>query len=464
LPRVQELFEARKPKGQAVLAEISGTLQTSGDKTSKTITIHDDEGNFRDYVVSARAQLMPGIVDGCEVHVGQQLTRGSVNPHDLLRLTDPNHTLRYIVGQVQDVYVSQGVDINDKHIEVIARQMLRKVAVLDAGDSEFLPGRQVNRFDFEKVANELIAEGKEPPVGQPLLLGITKASLATDSWLSAASFQETTKVLTDAAIEGKTDYLAGLKENVIIGKPIPAGTGLRRYRDVRLTYKGRPVDKISGDTLPDFAPDALREIEELLPQPQDWSLDNDSYFNNTGFSNNFFTSTGLGTHRGHNLTDEEARLYIYDDLGVSQRWANKFSEASIETVADLIGHTEEDLLRIEGIGVKAIEELKEGLAARDLLHVIEDDLTASSDDMSQLLDMVFSPDDTILIGGSEPATFNTDGEEMLGEALPPRSYQRNYEELNALLDSMNDLSSLGFGVTSAEDEAASNEAQENGEE
>ncbi|MDE8701434.1 DNA-directed RNA polymerase subunit beta' [Adlercreutzia equolifaciens] len=462
LPRVQELFEARKPKGQAVLAEISGVMQVTGDKMSKTITIHDQEGNYREYVVSARAQLLPGIYDGCEVRVGQQLTKGSVNPHDLLRLTDPNTTLRYIVGQVQDVYVSQGVDINDKHIEVIARQMLRKVAVIDAGDSDFLPGRQVNRFEFEKVANELIAEGKEPPVGQPLLLGITKASLATDSWLSAASFQETTKVLTDAAIEGKTDYLAGLKENVIIGKPIPAGTGLKRYRDVRLTYKGRPVERVNGDSLPDFAPDALREIEELLPQPQDWSLDTDGYFNSTGSFGGYYSA--LSGHRGHNLSDEDARLYIYDDLGVSQRWANKFSEAGIETVADLLGHTEEDLLRIEGIGVKAIEELKEGLEARDLMHVIEDDLAASSDDMSQLLDMVFSPDDTILIGGDEPATFNTDGEEMLGEALPPRSYQRNLEELDALLGSVGSLGGLGFGVTSAEDEAASNAAMEDGEE
>ncbi|WP_295998215.1 DNA-directed RNA polymerase subunit beta' [uncultured Adlercreutzia sp.] len=462
LPRVQELFEARKPKGQAVLAEISGTMQVTGDKMSKTITIHDQEGNYREYVVSARAQLLPGIYDGCEVRVGQQLTKGSVNPHDLLRLTDPNTTLRYIVGQVQDVYVSQGVDINDKHIEVIARQMLRKVAVIDAGDSDFLPGRQVNRFEFEKVANELIAEGKEPPVGQPLLLGITKASLATDSWLSAASFQETTKVLTDAAIEGKTDYLAGLKENVIIGKPIPAGTGLKRYRDVRLTYKGRPVERVNGDSLPDFAPDALREIEELLPQPQDWSLDTDGYFNSTGSFGGYYSA--LSGHRGHNLSDEDARLYIYDDLGVSQRWANKFSEAGIETVADLLGHTEEDLLRIEGIGVKAIEELKEGLEARDLMHVIEDDLAASSDDMSQLLDMVFSPDDTILIGGDEPPTFNTDGEEMLGEALPPRSYQRNLEELDALLGSVGSLGGLGFGVTSAEDEAASNAAMEDGEE
>ena len=460
LPRVQELFEARKPKGQAVLAEISGTLQVSGDKSSKTLTIHDQEGNYREYVVSARATLFPGVEDGGEVKVGQQLTKGSVNPHDLLRLTDPNTTLRYIVAQVQGVYVSQGVDINDKHIEVIARQMLRKVAVLDAGDSEFLPGRQVNRYEFENVANALIAEGKNPPVGQPLLLGITKASLATDSFLSAASFQETTKVLTDAAIEGKTDHLVGLKENVIIGKPIPAGTGLKRYREVGLTYKGRPTGKVIGDALPDTAPDALREVEELLPQPQDWSLDGDGYLNSMGSSyGNYYSGLSLG-HRGPQLSDEDARLYIFDDLGVSQRWANKFSEAGIETVADLVGHTEEDLLRIEGIGVKAIEELKEGLKEHDLLYVIEDDLSASSDDMSQLLDMVFSPDDNILIGGDEPATFNTEGEDMLGEALPPRSYHRNLEELDELLGS---VGNFGFSLKHADDEDESDDSDEDEE-
>ncbi len=459
LPRVQELFEARKPKGQAVLAEISGTLQISSDKNTKTLTIHDQEGNFREYVVSARATMLPGVEDGCQVRIGQQLTKGSVNPHDLLRLTDPNTTLRYIVAQVQDVYVSQGVDINDKHIEVIARQMLRKVAVLDAGDSDFLPGRQVNRFEFENVANELIAEGKNPPVGQPLLLGITKASLATDSFLSAASFQETTKVLTDAAIEGKVDHLVGLKENVIIGKPIPAGTGLKRYRDVGLTYKGKPTAPVEGDMLPDYAPDDLRQIEDLLPQPQDWSLDGEGYLNMGGNYGSYYSGLSLG-HRGPQLSDEDARLYIYDDLGVSQRWANKFSEAGIETVADLVGHTEDDLLRIEGIGAKAIEELKEGLEQHNLLHVIEDDLSASSDDMSQLLDIVFSPDDTILIGGDEPATFNTEGEDMLGEALPPRSYHRNLEELDELLGN----GALGFGLTSRKDEEESNEAQANGEE
>ena len=453
LPRVTELFEARKPKGQAVLAEIAGTLQITGDKTTKTLTVHDTEGNFREYVVSARAQMLPGIIDGCAVKVGQQLTKGSVNPHDLLRLTDPNTTLRYIVAQVQDVYVSQGVDINDKHIEVIARQMLRKVVVMEAGDSELLPGRQVNRHEFERVANELIAEGKQPPVGQPLLLGITKASLATDSFLSAASFQETTKVLTDAAIEGKTDVLAGLKENVIIGKPIPAGTGLPRYHKVGLTYKGAPVHPEGEEQLPDYAPRELREIEDLLPQPQDWSLD-ENYMGGYG---NYFGGGSFRGGRANQLSDEDARLYLYDDLGVSQRWANKFSEAGIETVGDLVGYTEDELLRIEGIGAKAIEELKTGLAEHSLSYLIEDDLAASNDDMSQLLDMVFSPDDTVLIGGDSPATFNTEGEEMLGEALPPRSYHRDLSELDALLGGLGDL---GFGETSEKHEAESDEGEE----
>ena len=449
LPRVTELFEARKPKGQAVLAEIAGTLQITGDKTTKTLTVHDTEGNFREYVVSARAQMLPGIIDGCAVKVGQQLTKGSVNPHDLLRLTDPNTTLRYIVAQVQDVYVSQGVDINDKHIEVIARQMLRKVVVMEAGDSELLPGRQVNRHEFERVANELIAEGKQPPVGQPLLLGITKASLATDSFLSAASFQETTKVLTDAAIEGKTDVLAGLKENVIIGKPIPAGTGLPRYHKVGLTYKGAPVHPEGEEQLPDYAPSELREIEDLLPQPQDWSLD-ENYMGGYG---SYFGGGSFRGGRANQLSDEDARLYLYDDLGVSQRWANKFSEAGIETVGDLVGYTEDELLRIEGIGAKALEELKAGLSEHGLSYLIEDDLSASNDDMSQLLDMVFSPDDTVLIGGDKPATFNTEGEEMLGEALPPRSYHRDLSELDALLGGLGDL---GFGETSEKHEEESN--------
>ena len=328
--------------------------------------------------------------------------------------------------------------------------MLRKVAVTDAGDSDYLPGRQVNRFEFEDEANRLIAEGKEPPVGQPLLLGITKASLATDSFLSAASFQETTKVLTDAPSRARSTTWPAQGErhhrqadpgghgSVALPRSGPhlqgssgfAGGGrdaarLRAGGSAR--YRGAAAPAAGLVARRRRLPQHGHELRQLLQR------------------------LSLG-HRGPQLSDEDARLYIYDDLGVSQRWANKFSEAGIETVADLVGHTEEDLLRIEGIGVKAIEELKEGLEAHDLTHVIEDDLAATSDDMSQLLDMVFSPDDTILIGGDEPPTFNTEGEDMLGEALPPRSYQRNLEELDALLGS---VGSLGFGLTTKESEEAS---------
>ncbi|MBQ3387131.1 MAG: DNA-directed RNA polymerase subunit beta', partial [Eggerthellaceae bacterium] len=318
------------------------------------------------------------------------------------------------------------------------------VTVMESGDSDLLPSRQVNRFEFEDVANNLIAEGKMPPVGSPVLLGITKASLATDSWVSAASFQETTKVLTDAAIEGKVDSLMGLKENVCIGKPIPAGTGLKRYHDVRLTYKGQPVDRVTADKLPDFAPDMLREIEDLLPQPEEWTMDEGGYLHGSDGYMDYYRYR-------NQLSPEDARLYIQDDLGVSQRWANKFSEAGIETVGGLVGHTEEDLLRIEGIGVKAIEELKAGLAEHNLSSIIEDDLTASSDDMAQLMNMVFSPDDDILLGGEEPAVFDMSGEDMLGEALPPRSYQRNLEDLDAMLSNLDSLGDLGASLKSLSD-------------
>ena len=419
LPRVTELFEARKPKGQAVLAEIAGNLQIEGDKNSKTLTVSDQEGNFREYQVSARAQMMPGIEDGSQVEIGTQLTKGSVNPHDLLRLTDSNTTLRYIVLQVQDVYTSQGVDINDKHIEVIARQMLRKVSVLDPGDSEYLPGRQVDRLEFEREAERVMLDGGQVPVATPLLLGITKASLATDSWLSAASFQETTKVLTDAAIEGKVDQLNSLKENVIIGKPIPAGTGLSRYRNVNLTYKGERVDGhtpgVVSDMLPEWAPAELREVENQLPQPQSWSLDGEEYLG--------MIPSEYGGYMGypqnptsHVIPGDVAKLYIFDDLGVSQRWANKFSEAGIETVGDLIGKTEDELFRIEGIGVRAIEELKEGLAKRDLLYILEETDEESEPDVSQLLEMVFAPDDSLLYGEDMPLAYSAspDDEDLIG--------------------------------------------------
>jgi DNA-directed RNA polymerase subunit beta' len=271
LPRVTELFEARRPKGQAILAEISGVLVIEDADKTRKLTVHDDKGHDKGYTVSRRARLRPGIVDGMTVVAGQQLTEGSVNPHDLLELRGETDVLTYVVAEVQDVYASQGVDINDKHIEVIARQMMRKLTVLDSGDTDFLPGQLVDRFVFADENDRVTAAGGEPAKAESILLGITKASLATDSYLSAASFQETTRVLTDAAIAGKEDNLLGLKENVIIGKLIPAATGMRRYRGVRLTYKGQSAEwnvEDSRGPLPDFAPDELKELEKMLPSPQ----------------------------------------------------------------------------------------------------------------------------------------------------------------------------------------------------
>jgi DNA-directed RNA polymerase subunit beta' len=271
LPRVTELFEARRPKGQAILAEISGILVIEDADKTRKLTVHDDKGHDKSYTVSRRARLRPGVADGMTVVAGQQLTEGSVNPHDLLELRGETDVLTYIVAEVQDVYASQGVDINDKHIEVIARQMMRKLTVLDSGDTDFLPGQLVDRFVFADENDRVTAARGEPAKAEAILLGITKASLATDSYLSAASFQETTRVLTDAAISGKEDNLLGLKENVIIGKLIPAATGMRRYRGVRLTYKGQSAEwnvEDSRGPLPDFAPDELKELEKMLPSPQ----------------------------------------------------------------------------------------------------------------------------------------------------------------------------------------------------
>jgi DNA-directed RNA polymerase subunit beta' len=272
LPRVTELFEARRPKGQAILAEISGALHLEDADKSRKLVVTDDKGHEKSYTVSRRARLRPGAVEDAPVVAGQQLTEGSVNPHDLLRLRGENDVLAYIVAEVQDVYASQGVDINDKHIEVIARQMMRKVSVLDAGDTDFLPGQLVDRFVFGEENERVIEAGGTPGTAESVLLGITKASLATDSYLSAASFQETTRVLTDAAIAGKEDNLLGLKENVIIGKLIPAATGMKRYRSVRLTYKGQSAEWSAEEgrgPLPEFAPEELKELEAMLPSPQD---------------------------------------------------------------------------------------------------------------------------------------------------------------------------------------------------
>ena len=224
LPRVEELFEARKPKGQAIIAEADGTVYISEVKGRKEIQIVTDQGETKSYQVPYGARVH--VVEGQRVEAGDELTEGSINPHELLRIKGIEGVQRYLLQEVQKVYRSQGVDINDKHIEVIVRQMLRKVKVEDAGDTELLPGGLVEYTDFEEE-NALVEEqGLEPATARPVLLGITKASLATESFLSAASFQETTRVLTDAAIKGKVDPLLGLKENVIIGKLIPAGTGM----------------------------------------------------------------------------------------------------------------------------------------------------------------------------------------------------------------------------------------------
>ncbi len=433
LPRVTELFEARRPKGQAVLADLAGTLSIVEDKTTRTLTIVDEDGNVAEHQVPARSQLMPDVYDGVKVDVAQQLTKGSINPHDLLRLTDFNTTLRYIVSQVQEVYISQGVDINDKHIEAIARQMLRKVSILEPGDSAFLPGTQVDVNEFRRETERIILDGGTPPVGQPILLGITKASLATDSFLSAASFQETTKVLTDAAIEGKLDSLHGLKENVIIGKSIPAGTGLKKYHDVRLTYKGEFVDEslVESETLPDYAPDELHELETLLPKPQDWSIDSEDYYGIGSTYSGFVGS--IPGHHGKQLPPEVGNLYLFDDLGISQRWANKFSEAGIETVNDLLGQTQDDLSRIEGIGSKAIEELREGLAQHELLYILDSDNSSNDSEVSQLLEMVFSPDDSSLLLDSDmPRSYTAEPDDMIGSPMPPISQIRDSAELDEL--------------------------------
>ncbi len=233
LPRVEELFEARKPKGQAIIAETEGTVTIHEVKGRREVEILTDSGERQLYTIPFGSRLK--VKDGMKVEAGDELTEGSVNPHDILKVKGLRGVQIYLLREVQRVYRLQGVDINDKHIEVMVRQMLRKVKVEDPGDTDLLPGGLIDVFDFEEANAKVIAAGQEPATARPILLGITKASLATDSFLSAASFQETTRVLTEAAIKGKVDPLLGLKENVIIGKLIPAGTGMSRYRNIKLT-------------------------------------------------------------------------------------------------------------------------------------------------------------------------------------------------------------------------------------
>jgi len=276
LPRVEELFEARKPKGLAIITEIAGTANLNDTKKKREIIVTNHEtGESKAYLIPYGSRIK--VADGAELEAGDELTEGSINPHDILRIKGIRAVQDYMIQEVQRVYRLQGVEINDKHIEVIVRQMLKKIRIEESGDTEFLPGTNVDRLEFEDVNEVLEAEGKEPAIGEPIIMGITKASLATNSFLSAASFQETTKVLTEAAIKGKIDPLVGLKENVIIGKHIPAGTGMRKYRDIRLNselsmdddlfFEGGLDDDDDLDILnTDFSDDDLLEENELTTE------------------------------------------------------------------------------------------------------------------------------------------------------------------------------------------------------
>ncbi len=282
LPRVEELFEARKPKGLAIISEFAGKVQLRDTKKKREVVVTNDEtGQSKAYLISYGSRIK--VLDGQELEAGDELTEGSVNPHDILKIKGVRAVQDYMLREVQRVYRLQGVEINDKHIEVIVRQMLKKIRIENNGDSEFLPGVMVDALEYEDEVERLTKEGLEPPEGKQIILGITKASLATNSFLSAASFQETTKVLTDAAIKGKIDPLIGLKENVILGKLIPAGTGMKRYRSIQLHSDlvdsldpPDPVfDETAGETEGDEDKEAASTAEEadaILDMEEDEEL------------------------------------------------------------------------------------------------------------------------------------------------------------------------------------------------
>ena len=263
LPRVEEIFEARKPKGLAIITEFGGVATIKDTKKKREIIVTNNEtGESKAYLIPYGSRIK--VMDGAVLEAGDELTEGSVNPHDILKIKGVRAVQDYMLREVQRVYRLQGVEINDKHIEVIVRQMLQKVRVETNGDSEMLPGVLVDALDFEDTNEKLVEEGKEPAEGKQVLLGITKASLATNSFLSAASFQETTKVLTEAAIKGKVDPLIGMKENVIIGKLIPAGTGMKRYRNIKLDSDINEDDELMFDDFDDFD-----DYEEEIPRDEE---------------------------------------------------------------------------------------------------------------------------------------------------------------------------------------------------
>ena len=275
LPRVEEIFEARKPKGLAIITEFGGVANLKDTKKKREIVVTNSEtGESKAYLIPYGSRIR--VMDGAVLEAGDELTEGSVNPHDILKIKGVRAVQDYMLREVQRVYRLQGVEINDKHIEVIVRQMLQKVRIETNGDSDMLPGTLVDTLDFEDVNEALSAAGKEPAEGKQVLLGITKASLATNSFLSAASFQETTKVLTEAAIKGKVDPLIGMKENVIIGKLIPAGTGMKQYRNIKLDSEMDEEEEILFEEYEEFGEleeydeDGLREDEYTLEEiPQE---------------------------------------------------------------------------------------------------------------------------------------------------------------------------------------------------
>ena len=282
LPRVEELFEARKPKYQGILTEFSGTVQVEDYKNQKKIVIVNEGEELASYLTPFNSRLK--VQSGDYVQKGDALTEGSVNPHDVLKVKGVEGVHYYLLKEVQSVYRLQGVDINDKHIEIMIRQMLKKVKIEEAGDGNLLPGTLVDHNEFRRINEELVAEGKEPAVASAVLLGITKAALATDSFLSAASFQETTRVLTDAAINGKVDPLIGLKENVILGKLIPAGTGMLRYRDIEVSSEDDEVEAVietaeEGEVLAEaegveFAAEDAEDLVSAADEGEELKLDN----------------------------------------------------------------------------------------------------------------------------------------------------------------------------------------------
>ena len=249
LPRVEELFEARMPKGKALISEIDGVVSKIEEANGKFKIYIKNDNEVREHVTMYGAKL--AVEKGDKVSAGDRLTEGNISPKELLAVTDPNTVQQYILKEVQKVYRSQGVDINDKHVELIAKRMISKIRIMDAGDTNFIPSTTVNISDFTDGNRDVIIKGKKPAIGQPILLGITKASLETDSFLSSASFQETTRILTEASVKGKVDNLHGLKENVIIGKLIPAGTGMKEYMDVGYTLEKQFFDDEASEALED---------------------------------------------------------------------------------------------------------------------------------------------------------------------------------------------------------------------